>query len=343
MKIKLLIATGDEIYAKLLSDSLSEHYSDILDVSVCCALEGWSEAEATKNYDVALFDTLFIEHIKTDRINLPLLLWQDNEPPTEQTGTYEKINKYRRISSIVAAILEKFAKISTKNNTEQKHANITAVWSPAGGVGKTSVAIAYALSLTSKDCTSEGKEVFYLNLEEFSSIPGYFNENGKSISSVFEMLESREGNVEMFIRGISSRDKNISFLSSPENYDDMSILSNENVQELVASCAKLADELIIDLPCACDIRVKEIFETANKVFIVTDGTNAAGIKLTQFMTQNNIYESIKEKVIIIANKDAIINEAKSGTVIALPYLQQINASIICTILSEHISKVTGLI
>jgi len=343
MKIKLLIATVDEIYAKLLSDNLSEHHSDILDVSVCCSLEGWGEAEVNKNYDVALFDTLFFEHINTDRINLPVLLWQDNEPLTEQPETYEKINKYRRISSIVAAILEKYAKISTKNNTELKHANITAVWSPAGGVGKTSVAIAYALSLASKDCTSEGKEVFYLNLEEFSSIPGYLNENGKSISSVFEMLESREGNIEMFIRGISSRDKNISFLCSPENYDDMCILSNENVQELVASCAKLADELIIDLPCACDIRVKEIFETANKVFIVTDGTTAAGFKLTQFMTQNNIFEAIKDKVIIIANKNAIMSELKSGPVIALPYLQHVNAFSLCTNLSEHISKATGLL
>ena len=344
MKIKLLIATADEVYAKLLSDNISEHHSDTLDVSVCCTLERLNETEATKNYEVALLDTKFSEHINTDRIHLPILLWSENETSTEQSGTFEKINKYQRISSVVATILERYAKISAvKSNTELRQANISAVWSPAGGVGKTSVAIAYALSYSSKDSISKEKEVFYLNLENFSSIPGYFTENGRSISSVFEMLESTEGNIEMFIQGISSHDKNITFLSSPDNYDDMCILSNENVKELVSSCAKLADELIIDLSCACDIRVKEIFEMANKIFIVTDKTSTAGIKLTQFMTQNNVFELIKDKVTIVANKDAVIDEPKCGSVISLPYLQAVDTCALCTSLSEYFSKELDLV
>jgi len=339
MKMKLLIATGDEAYAKLLSDNISRYHSDIMDVSDCSTWEGFNEAVLTTNFNVALIDATLMEHAPVKQIHLPILLWTENENINEYPEAYERINKHQRVSSIVAKILELYAKVS-KNNCEaiSKQTNITAVWSPAGGVGKTSVAIAYALSHAPQDSMSEKKDVFYLNLEDFSSIPAYFNQKGKGISTVFEMLESPEGNVEMLIKGIKNKEKNINFLSGPDNYDDMCILSGDNVHELVSNCAKLADELIIDLPCACDPKVRKVFEMCSRIFIVTDGSSAAEFKIMQFMSQNSIYESVKEKITIITNKDSKTVDYNLEAVIALPYVQSGNAFSICTTLSENIMK-----
>jgi len=339
MKISLLIITTDVTYAKLLSDNISEHHADIIDVSVCSTLDGLEEVIAKRKYNVALIDAMLIEHVKTERIHLPLLLYSENETGMTSPDRCGIINKYQRISSIISTVLERYAKISKyAESFESNQANITAVWSPAGGVGKTSVSIAYALSIVNNDSIIEGKNVFYLNLEDFSSTPGYFKENGKSISSIFEMLESRDGNVEMLIQGISNHNCGITFLSSPDNYDDMCVLSSENVHDLVLNCAKFTDELIIDLSSVCDHKVRKVFEIANKILIVTGGLCTAEAKLAQFIVQNNVYESIKEKVVFIANKDAVVNKAKIDTVVSLPLVQSDDALSVCSSLSKHFPK-----
>jgi len=262
-------------------------------------------------------DMEMLKHIDMDLIHLPMLLWSENEENEDSVDLaveLERIKKYQRISSTVATILERYAKLSgSRHGLSIGQANITAVWSPTGGVGKTTVALAYALS-----GVSEKKDVFYLNLENFSSIPVYFKETGKSISCVFEMLENNEGNIRMLTQGISCRDAGMTYLCGPDNYDDMCILSSDNVGELISTCSELADELIIDLSCICDIRAKKSFEMADRVLIVTDSTAVAEVKLAQFISQNNVFDSIKEKVIFIANKGAAIEEQYSDSAISLP-------------------------
>jgi len=331
MRVKILIATLDTEYARLLSDYISEHHNDTIEVSVCSTLESTQEFVSKRRYDVALMDMMLIENADTSAIHLPLLLWPENETHAKIPAVFGKIHKYRRVSTIVATILERYAKVSgNRHGPEIKNANITAVWSPAGGVGKTTVALAYAVSTNPED-----KEVFYLNLEAFSSVPGYFSENGKSISSVFEMLDNSNGNVKMLVQGICCRENGIKYLTSPDNYDDMCILSAANIKELVTSCAELADELVIDLSCACDSRTRQVFDIADKVLIVTSSVISAETKLAQFMSQNNVFESIKDKTTIVANKGAKVNEQFSETMISLPYIQSNDATEIYRILSEN--------
>ena len=323
MRVKMLIATIDAEYAGLISDNISECHADAIEVSDCSTLEGMQEAVSKRRYDVALIDAELIKNVDIQSIHLPLLLWSENE--TEDVPEQlMRVRKYQRISSIVAAVLELYAKVSkNRHGLDSRSANITAVWSPAGGVGKTTVALAYAASNVSED-----KEVFYLDLEAFSSVPGYFGKNGKSISAVFEMLDNHEGNVKMFVQGICCRENGVTYLCGPDNYDDMCILSNENINELIKSCAELADELVIDLSCVCDARTRQVFEIADKVLIVTEPSISAVAKLAQFASQNNVFESIREKVTLVANKGAVINEPFADSVISFPFVQSSDAAVI---------------
>jgi len=337
MKIKLLIALDDGVYAKLLSDNISEYHSDTVDVCLCNSPEGLKELLKSRRFNVALVDAAMIGYIDMKSIHLPLLLWSETEANSVTAANPDvknnigRINKYQRISSIVSAVLEQYARVSTgRDNFETKHTCITAIWSPAGGTGKTSVAIAYALSRVTGD-----KEVFYLNIENFSSIPCFFNENGKSISTVFEMLENSDGDIKMLIKGISGRDKGITFLSGPDNYDDINILSCENVHELITFCAQLADELVIDMSCGCDSRTRKVFDLAGKILLVTDPSGCTGVKLAQFLSQNNVFETIKEKTVIVANKGAILNGPYAESIISLPLMQTADISSLNNSLAEY--------
>ena len=334
MRLKLFIATIDILYAKLISDNISEFHADKIDVSTCSSPAGLQENLSKWRYDVALIDPELIEYANTSFINLPLILWSETDQSDTLPDGFGKISKYQRISSIVASILEIYAKVSkSRYSPDSKHAEITAIWSPAGGVGKTSVALAYAMSKI-----PDGKEVFYLNLEDFTSVPGFFRENGKSISTIFEMFENRDGNVKMLIQGVVCRDQGISYLCGPENYEDMSILSSENVNDLIINCAGLSDELVIDLPNACDIRTRKAFELADKVMLVTDKTTMSKTKLAQFISQNNVYESIKEKVTLIANKGVKNNDHVIDMMVSLPFVQSEDVYEVCRVLSESLSK-----
>jgi len=320
MRVKMLIATADAEYARLISDYISEHYAGIVEVSVCGTAELLRGALSKRKYDVALLESQLTENADMNSIDLPLQLWSEDETACTEPEI-GKISKYQRISSIVASILERYAGVSKQRHSpDSKTAGITAVWSPAGGVGKTTVALAYALSNV-----NDGKEVFYLNLEAFSSAPGYFADNSKSISAVFEMLDNTGGNVKMFVQGICSRENGITYLCSPDNYDDICILSNDNIKELIAACSQLADELVIDLSCSCDSRTRQVLDTADKVLLVTEQTIPADAKLTQFVSQNNVFEDIKEKITLVANKGAEIHKPFAESTIYLPYVHSTNA------------------
>jgi len=330
MKVKLLIATIDVLYVKLISDSISEFHADKIDVSICNAPEGLQDALTQKKFDVVLIDPTLLEYADTSSVGLPLLLWSDDDPAGIDPEGLGRINKYQRISTIVAAILEKYAKVSvSKNDPGLRKANITAVWSPVGGSGKTSVAVAYALSQAAAE-----KDVFYLNMEDFTSVPCYFNRTGKSISSVFEMLENQDGNVKMLIQGVSCSDNGVMYLCGPDNYEDMCILSSENINALVSTCSGLTDELVIDLSSTCDTRVKKIFELADNILLVTAQTAQSETKTAQFLSQNNVFESIKEKVTMVANKGTSVNDPEMDSIIHLPYVQSNDALEVSRILSN---------
>ena len=315
MRVKTLIATSDTAYTQHISQYISEYHANIIEVSVCNTVEHLRNTLSAKRYDVAFMDADLIKEADLSGVKLPLLLWS-HQDATETSIVPGRVIKHRRISKTVSDVLEKYAKVSGNINLpEERAGKITAVWSPAGGVGKTSVALACATAFA-----TEEKEVFYLNLEAFSSIPAYFQEKSKSISAVFEMLGTDSGNVKILTQGICDMSNGIKYLCSPENFDDMSILSVENVRELVTCCADTTDELIVDLSAVCDARTRQVFELADNILLIIDNTDSSQHKLMQFMTQSNVFECIKDKITLIKNKGTTNCVSISEKSISLPHV-----------------------
>ncbi|MCL2221780.1 MAG: hypothetical protein FWC20_05695 [Oscillospiraceae bacterium] len=334
MKVKMLIASDDARYTMKLSEQISKNHSDTLEVFVCSNPDVLEETILLEKVEIVLIDQMFVKYIEEIKATLPLIM-RSETPSDEASGEFTKIEKYGRISEIVADILETYSKVSKKAiiGGQGKAAGITAVWSPAGGVGKTTVALAAAVA-----AVQNGKRVFYLNLETFSSIPIYFDEGRKSISSVFEMLESNEGDVKMLISGISTEENGITYLSKPGNYDDVNILSAENIEELILSCGALTDELFIDISLPCDERTKKVFAMAGKVLLVSDRTETAKTKLSQFISQNSIFDSIREKTDLVANKGAVLDGETVQSVHSLPMAATLSESLVYKELAQHFTR-----
>lgn len=328
MKIQLLIATDDKDYAKHLSSVLSENRAESFEVTVCSDAERIEGLLSERSYDVALFDAPLIPRSGLEKVRLPLLLWDMLESGGGDVNLI-KIRKYQRVSRLSSDILDEYSKATVGvTGFGSGKAKITAVWSPVGGVGKTTAALAYA---TQK--AVGGGNITYLDLEYFSSTSVYFPETGKSISTAFERLGS---NAALLLKAISLKDSGsgICYFSPPNNYDDMNELTAEDVKALVDAAAENSDEVVVDLPCACDERTRKVLEAANAVYLVTDGSKTAAEKIQQFITQHNLYAKVYAKTVLVANKGAKVNNTRFKRMLQLPSVTANDPVSVCKTLSE---------
>jgi len=314
MKIGLLIATTDKDYADRLTGTISKRYADTLEISVCSSEERLSDLTAANRYDAALLEPGFVSAVKPGSVQVQFLL-SDGSGSGVEGGELRALRKYQRVSSMVGQILEGCAEINKSAVLSANRAQITAVWSPAGGVGKTTVALAYAANRA-----TGGRMVVYLSLESFSSTPVYFPETGRSISKAFEKLES---NLQIFLLGIRQQDSGsgILYFCSPENYDDINILTAADVEKLITGCAAEIDELVIDLSSQVDLRTQKAFGMADKVLLITDPSMASQTKIKQFICQHNVFGQIQPKTILVNNKGANLSEERINKTVMLPMVQ----------------------
>jgi len=311
MKIRLLIASSDEDYLEHLSRVLTEEYESTFEVTVCTAVKRLAELESNKKFDVALLGPEFVEAVPD--VRLCLLLWS-GESDITTGGGMSRVRKYQRISNITSKILEEYAEVSP-NGAGESDAKVSVVWAPAGGCGKTTVSLACAAQQVSK-----GKKVIYLDLEPFSSIPAYFSNEGKSISTVFAKLDS---NVSLLMQSIRQEDSGsgIGYFGGPDNYDDIAVLTGEDAVCLVNGCAAIADEIVVDLGADWDERTAALLERADTVFAVIDGSRSCQIKWRQFCEQHNIFERLRDKLILVVNRGAQSSSVREVSTVRLPLVQ----------------------
>lgn len=316
MKIQLLIAVSDIDYAEHLSSVLSESYEDVFEVGICSDPTRLEKVSASHRFDAALLDEQMAETEAADMVRMPIVLCDGSLPVGPRGRELKKIRKYQRISAIVSEVLSSYAEVSDDlNSFNDAPAHITVVWSPAGGCGKTTAALAYGAQKV-----AQGRKTLYLDLEPFSSEEVYFSERGKSISTILDKLEE---NAEMLLRSIRLEDKGsgIYYFEKPENYDDINVLTASDIERLIMNCAHGVDELVVDLGSVYDGSVRRALEIADEVMLVADASAASRKKLEQFKTQHDLYEQIRSKLTLVANRNAKIDGVDAARMVLLPLVR----------------------
>lgn len=315
MKISLMIGITDAEYAEHLSRVLLDRYADVFDVHLCQTAEQLQHM-AQRSYDVALLSPELLQEWVTSKAKVNICLCDVGE--VHSLGP--TIAKYQRISRIAGDILELYASVCENGAAfANRRGRLTVVWSPAGGCGKTTVALAFAAR-----CASQGKETVYVDLENFSSVPAYFSTEGKSISVAFEKLDT---NLELLLKSIRQRDREtgIQYFLPPDNYDDMDILTQGDLERLVAGCAAGVDEVILDISSSCDSKVKQLLQMADQILLVQGPGAACRCKIEQFRRQNNIYAAVESKTTHVYNRGTAPGAEETGRMLQLPAIQSVDA------------------
>lgn len=329
MRIKVLIGSGDRDYVDHLSTVMSRRDDIEFSVDLASSPQRMEEMLQTPRYDILLVDEDFLSLMNSKPSNVTLAVLA--EGPAQLNDSLPNIAKYQRISNICSLLMQVLSKSGWKATVKSGGAHVVAVWSPVGGVGKTTVALTYAASKSSK-------RAGYFSLEEFSSLPLYFPVSDKSISRCLPHLD---GDFVTQLLSIRQRDASsgIYYYESAENYEDMLLLKPENMEAIVRASSAEMDYSVLDLSTNLDQKTKLILDMADEILLVADETETSVVKMRAFVTQSSLFAEYASKCILVLNKGARLENYDFvrgvNSIIALPSMPNHNPQS----LYKHLSSV----
>ena len=204
MNILLAIADSNKEYLRKISEEL-QGYSD-LTIYVYTSADKLENAMENESFDVVMFDPDLSEsRINFSRVKMPICLYSEE---AENTSLYKEcahISKYQRISKIYKDMIRAYAE-KAGYSYESDHAgkmSVVSVYSPIGGSGKTTVALAIA-GLAAK----KGKKPLFLSLEVLCSADALNPYQEPGIVALAEAAADESVNFELKMKSLMKQGVN---------------------------------------------------------------------------------------------------------------------------------------
>lgn len=322
MVLKIAIADKNEEYVERLLGVLEEY--EELNISVFTDETALEQALMSRTFDVLLFDaSVYNGYANGNKKTLQILLLDEEKGVPEQFQNVRKIRKYQRISKIYQQILEVYAEVCGDMGTivGQKKTAIIAVYSPIGGVGKTTVALCAATKYA-----MQGKRCLYLSLEDAGSQECYLPRTGdRGVSEVVARLDENI-NFTMKVQSLmQTKQLNLFYLNHFDSPNDVYELAPEDVKNLIGVLEKtgLFDVIVLDMACSMDAKALAVFEAADRIVVVEKADNIAASKMTCFVNQAHIKNSYGKKMVRIQN---FYTGRESTVASEIPVVGRINAA-----------------
>jgi cellulose biosynthesis protein BcsQ len=302
MILKIGIADANVEYVERML-SVLEGY-DNLNLSVYTSRAALEQALTSRQFDVLLFDpSVYDGQMEVKKNVLTVMLLDEDSGVPETCRSFKKIKKYQRISKIYQQILELYAEICGDMGTVVGQRNVPAIafYSPVGGVGKTTLALASAAKLA-----MQGYRCFYLNLEDIASEDCFLPQNAeRGISEIASYL-GENINFTMKIQSLlQSKGENLFYLNHFDSPNDIYEMSETEIVELLEQLKKTGffDAIVIDMGVGIDHRALGIFEAVEKIVLVEKADAMAVRKLNGFLSQAHIMNEYHRKMYRVLNFD----------------------------------------
>lgn len=191
-KINIVIADSDELYLNHLTNYLIEHMNtfEVYSFTTKESLIKYVGDKSNKIDIIAFTEDLMDGTISVASAPVKILLSDGSFTELE----FESVNKFQKAEKFINDILmiyaEKTGRVEAVS-TGDKETKIVGFFSPVGGCGKTTLALATAYALA-----SQGKRVFYLNAEKLNSTHNVLNEgNNGSLSDLYLTVKTKGANI----------------------------------------------------------------------------------------------------------------------------------------------------
>lgn len=298
MQIRLVAADVNADYLKKLSDVFSRSEAVQWNITMYTDRNYFLENFSRDSCDVLLISSqMYDPALPISGVRLPVLLADPERDGNIQTVGFKRIRKYQRISEIARLILELYADVSPEEDLYGGHTHgvrTLAFYSPAGGAGVTTTAVACA-----KRLAAAGKRTLYLDLQNVSSSEAFFGASElKGISELFAKL-SAGINMTAKVQSLLQTDPSgLFYIGGFDNMVDFEEVGPEDVNALLDLLVEsgLFDVIVIDLSSFLTKAVAAVFEKADKIAVVCGASSSARAKWGVFERQYSVYEVYKEKM-----------------------------------------------
>ena len=297
-KVVVVLADTDEKYLMPLELKFIEEFKDNGDINVITDRDYFNTYfSLPRDIDILIInENLYTEEIKKHNIAGLFILTESNDANNEGKSVGNRIYKYTSVKEIFRNVIDASAKevISTINDKEKTR--VIMVYSPCGGVGKTTVSLGICAALAGYH-----KRVLYINTETIQSF-NYMMSNKNYCPGEFEkLLASKKENIADCLQGAVGLEKFNYIL--PFRYSASSLnIDMKEYKHLVEAVkqTEMYDFIVLDTSSDFTAEKTLMMSFCDKVVIVAAQDKVSCLKLECFL--GNIDCSDKNKFVFICNK-----------------------------------------
>lgn len=322
-KLYLVIADKDEAYVDGISNYILNNYSHRFQVRSFTQKEYLLDhlSSNERNIDILLLCHDWYNDSILKKVHTPILLLEGIM--IDDISDCQVIKKYQRGDKLVSSIINCFAESNSNNHyisDSNKKAKTIAVYSPIGGIGKTSVAVGASIK-----SAEYGKPVFYLNLENIQSTPNFFDCQGnKNFSNILYYIRDKKKNIILKIEGIRCVDSkyNVHYFTPPNTSIDLNETTVEDIKYLIDTLrlSNDYDKVIIDMSSIIDEKNVSILKDSDEIILVI-GLEDLSITKTNFFIQELKMISKRSGVDLLGKTTIALNKYSQNKIAKIKELE----------------------
>ncbi|MGI6588678.1 MAG: hypothetical protein ACOX2N_07925 [Peptococcia bacterium] len=340
-RLKLMLVDRDIEYVNCLLNYLMSEQAEKFWVNSFTeesALDKFLAEE--KTVDLVLTSSEFYEMLISKVQGLIILLDEDKE--TFKGNKCRMVEKYQYGDRLTTEIIKIYAEevsevsISCSRNRIGQKTKIIGIYSPIGGVGTTTVAVGASIQ-----SAWEGKNVFYLNLENTSSIPLYFTgQQGKNFAHVLYFLKEKRENLAWQIESAKCVDPTykIHYFQSPDSIFDFNEDLSEELSLLLRELkfTKQYERIFVDLSSEINKNNLAVLRACDDLILVAQANMTSLVKIKCLCKELRLLseeEDIVERFNLVLNKDVPgavreveeISINQKGVVARIPWVENLTS------------------
>ncbi len=310
-KIHLVLVDKEKDYLEAVTNYILSNHSNRFKVSSFSKMSYFKEfmGQNHKTIDVLLIDeSMYDVSLNNNGIGTVLQLY--SVMTKEKNDDLHMVYKYQSGNEIIKDIIKALSQDYDNEvciHPYGKKTKFVAVYSPKGGVGKTSTAVVGSIL-----CSNMGGKILYLNFESYQSTPLFFDCNEEeNLSEVFYHVKNRSKNLSLKIEGVISVDSQskVNYFSPPESIIDINEFTEEEVNIFLKEIKHINkyDYVFVDMSSSLDMKNISILSKSDQIILVITPDVLSILKTRLFLKDLDILskrleDNIIDRVSIIINK-----------------------------------------
>lgn len=299
MNISIAIVDADSKYVSRLSEVLQQ-YKD-LSISIFTNVQRYRDDLEHRQFDILLFDPdISEEDLALSGAKLAICLYSDHCKNIHRYADCIKVLKYQRVSNIYKSMLREYADKAgySVDFCNGRSTKLLGVYSPVGGAGKTTVALAFASKLKSL-----GNTVLFVSTEQLESSSSVNTHDEDGMAILINDLSDENINFKVKLTAISKHGMDdLEYLEGFIRLVDYDAVTADEIRSIFEHIKRDSDYqyVVIDMDSNLDTINRTVFELSDQILLVEKPGELPVRKMELFARQVLVQEQ-KRKIYRLHN------------------------------------------